>query len=112
MRCSTACSSSRPIDVAASNVTIRNTRIIATGERLGLALRHTANVTIQDSEIYSPDGDRSHRLMVGIKDIYGDSTGLQVLRNDISTRRPASRSTRADRGQLHPRPRLHDAATT
>jgi hypothetical protein len=71
------------IDVTADNITIRNTRIITSGEGWGVALRHTANVTIQDSEIFSPEATGNRRLMVGIKDIYGDSTGLQILRNEI-----------------------------
>jgi Domain of unknown function (DUF4082) len=70
------------VNVEASDVTIENVRISATGEGFGVSLRHTTNVTIQDSEIFSPDpGDR--RLMVGIKDIYGDARGTKVLRNDI-----------------------------
>ncbi len=71
------------IDVSASNVTIRNSRIIATGEIWGIGLRHTANVLIEDVEIYSPFASGSQRLMVGIKDIYSDSTGLRILRSEI-----------------------------
>lgn len=71
------------VDVSASNVTIRNTRILVGGESFGISLRHTANVTIESSQITAPDAG-TNRLLVGIKDIYGDSTGLRVLRNDIS----------------------------
>ena len=70
------------INVSASNVTIRNCRIRLGGESQGIGLRHTNNVTIQDSQINSPNGG-DNRLMVGIKDIYGDSTGLKILRTNI-----------------------------
>ncbi|MEP6797345.1 MAG: right-handed parallel beta-helix repeat-containing protein [Lapillicoccus sp.] len=74
---------SASISVEADNVTIRNCRISETGESFGIALRHTNNATIADSEIASPDAGNG-RLMVGIKDIYGDSIGLRVLRTDIT----------------------------
>ena len=72
-----------PIDVTGSNVTIRNSRIIVTGEVWGIALRHSTNVTIENVEIYSPFASGSSRLMVGIKDINSDSTGLSILRSEI-----------------------------
>jgi hypothetical protein len=65
------------IDVTASNVTITDVRIVETGNGFGVSLRHTHNVTISYSEIYSPRAG-SGRLMVGIKDIYGDATGTTV----------------------------------
>jgi hypothetical protein len=71
------------LSVEASNVTVRNVRLDVSGESFGIALRHTANVTIEDTDITSPSAGAG-RLLVGIKDIYGDSTGLQVLRTDIS----------------------------
>ena len=71
-----------PVEVTAPNVVIRNCRVSVTGERIGIGLRHTNNVTIQDSQINSPNGG-DNRLMVGIKDIYGDSTGLKILRTNI-----------------------------
>src|SRR5262249_2131558 len=58
------------LNISASNVTVRNVRVIESGEGFGISLRHAQNVTIEDSEIFSPAG--STRLMVGIKDIYGD----------------------------------------
>ena len=69
------------LNISASNVTVRNVRVIESGEGFGISLRHAQNVTIEDSEIFSPAG--STRLMVGIKDIYGDSYGTQILRTDI-----------------------------
>jgi hypothetical protein len=73
---------SNNLDVTASNVTIRNVRVISSGDGFGISLRHTTNVTVQDSEIFSPDAG-FNRLIVGIKDIYGDSHGTRILRNDI-----------------------------
>ena len=70
------------VDVTGSNVTIQRVRVLAAGEGFGIALRRTSNVVIQDSEIYGPDAG-TNRLMVAIKDIYGDSSGTRVLRNDI-----------------------------
>lgn len=70
------------IIVEASGVTVRNTRVRQTGEKFGIALQHARNATVQDSEVLGHD-DGPGRLMVGIKDIYGDSQGTRVLRNDI-----------------------------
>lgn len=70
------------IDVSASNVTIRNVRITAYGEGWGIGLKHTRNTTIDSVDISSAPGQS--RLMVGIRDVYGDATGTQVLRSDIS----------------------------
>jgi hypothetical protein len=70
------------VDVKASNVTIRNSRIQESGESFGVSLRHTKDVTVQNCEIYSPDAG-AERLTVGIKDIYGDSTGMRLIGNDI-----------------------------
>jgi phage baseplate assembly protein gpV len=65
------------VDVTASNVTIKNVQISVTGDSFGVSLRHTHNVTVEHSTITG--GDAGHnRLMVGVKDIYGDSTGTQV----------------------------------
>jgi hypothetical protein len=71
------------VDVVANNVTIRNTRIVVGGETFGIALRHVQDTTIEDSEVTAPDAAQE-RLMVAIKDIYGDSSGTRILRSDIS----------------------------
>jgi hypothetical protein len=71
------------VDVIASDVTIRNLRISTGGEGFGISLRHTKNVTIQNVEISGRDAGAG-RLMVGIKDIYGDAQGTQVMRSDIA----------------------------
>jgi hypothetical protein len=68
----------------ASNVTIENDLITSSGQTsYGVTLRHTTNVTIENNTITGLDASTG-RLMVGVKDIYGDSTGLQVLGNNIA----------------------------
>jgi hypothetical protein len=66
----------------ASDVVIRNSRIAQRGEGFGVSLRHTRNVTVENCEIFSPDAG-AMRLMVGIKDIFADSVGTQLLKNNI-----------------------------
>ncbi|MBI4899192.1 MAG: DUF4082 domain-containing protein [Actinobacteria bacterium] len=70
------------INMAGSNVTVTNTRVLVGGESWGIGLQHATNAVISNSEIGVPGG--TPRLMVGIKDIYGDSTGTQVLRNNVT----------------------------
>ena len=72
------------IDVNASDVTVRHCRITLAGESWGIGLRHSNNVTVDGCEISSPSATGPDRLLVGIKDVYGDTTGSQILRNDIS----------------------------
>ncbi len=72
------------VDVAASDVTISDVRVVTGGRStFGISLRHTHDVTIEDSTI-SGVNTGSGRVMAGIKDIFGDSTGLRVLDNNIS----------------------------
>jgi hypothetical protein len=70
------------VDVTASNVTIRDDTITATGDSMGVAIRHASNTTIEDCDISSPSAGAG-RLMVGIKDIYGDASGTKVIGNNI-----------------------------
>ena len=70
------------VDVLAAGVVVRNSRIRRSGESFGVAVRHVPNVTVENCEIFAPDAGR-RRLMVGVKDVYGDAVGLRVLRNDI-----------------------------
>jgi hypothetical protein len=72
------------VEVTANDVVIKNSRITVTGEASGVNLRHTTNVTIQDSEISSPVATGADRLLVGVKDVYGDASGTTILRNEIS----------------------------
>lgn len=71
-----------PISVEADNVIIRDIISTVGGEDFGIALRHANNVMISHCEIGPPSGG-SERLMVGIKDIYGDSVGTRILKNEI-----------------------------
>jgi Right handed beta helix region len=72
-----------PIDVTASHVTIRDVRVVSHGPNsVGIGLRHTRGVTIEKDTISGTNGGPG-RLMAGVKDFYGDSTGLSVLRNNI-----------------------------
>lgn len=72
------------IDVSANNVIIRRSEITVGGDTWAIVTRNTKNVTIIDNTITAPATDGPNRLLVGIKDINGESTGLQVLSNDIS----------------------------
>lgn len=71
-----------PIDVQSHRAVIRNVRISVAGETWAIALRHASDTTIENVTI-SPPRD-SPRLLVGIKDIYGDSQGTRILRSNIS----------------------------
>jgi hypothetical protein len=72
------------IDVSASNVTINHVKINAGGDgSMGISLRHTSGVTIENSNINGLNTG-ANRLMVGIKDIYGDDTGTTVEGNNIT----------------------------
>ena len=71
------------LDISASNVTVSNVQVVNTGNNFGVSLRHTSNVTIQNSTIYSPCNTGPLRLQVAIKDIYGDSTGTVINADNI-----------------------------
>jgi hypothetical protein len=72
------------IDVSANNVTINHVKINAGGDgSMGISLRHTSGVTIENSNINGLTTG-ANRLMVGIKDIYGDATGTTVEGNNIT----------------------------
>jgi hypothetical protein len=70
------------VDVTASNVTIKDDAITVTGDSFGVAIRHASGTTIEDCDISSPSAGAG-RLMVGIKDIYGDASGTKVIGNNI-----------------------------
>ncbi len=72
------------VDITASNVTLRRLRIRIGGEAAAVNLRHTVNVTIEDTLIALPPGSGGERLLVGIKDVNGDARATRVLRTDIS----------------------------
>lgn len=69
------------INIEANNIRLRNVRVIANGDRWGVGLLHTTGTTIEYCEIAPLVADT--RLEVGIKDVYGDSSGTTVQYNDI-----------------------------
>jgi hypothetical protein len=72
------------LNITASNVTIKNVQVVSGGQSaFGVTLRHTTNVTIEDSTISGVDAG-SNRLLAGVKDVNGDAAGTTVLRNNIS----------------------------
>jgi len=73
----------REISVEADNVTIRNSKIVDGGDGWAIALRHANNATIEHNELAGRAQAGASRLMVGIKDIYGDSSGTRILANNI-----------------------------
>ena len=70
------------VNVTASDVTIEDDVITNTGDDFGVSIRHSRGVTVKDCDISSPYAD-SRRLMVGVKDVYGDATGIKVVGNNI-----------------------------
>lgn len=71
------------VSVTASHVTIKDVKIVSSGQSvMGVALRHVEDVTIEHSTIAGTNTG-SGRLMVGVKDVYGDATGTRVLDNNI-----------------------------
>jgi Right handed beta helix region len=70
------------LDITASNVTIKNSRIATSGS-FAVSLRHTANVTIENSTIGGADATTG-RAGVAITDVYGDSAGMVIKDDNIS----------------------------
>jgi Right handed beta helix region len=70
------------IEVEASDVTIRDTRVVQSGGQFGIALRHTRRVTVENCEVSGVDAG-PRRLAVGIKDVYGDAQGTAVRRTEV-----------------------------
>jgi hypothetical protein len=70
------------LDITASNVTIDDVAVVTSGTGdFGISLRNTSNVTIENSDIYSPAGD--DRLQYGIDDVYADSVNTVLKSNQI-----------------------------
>ena len=77
------------LDVTASNVTIDDDQVVTSGaSSFGISLRHTANVTIENSDV-SGVNTTTGRVANAIDDIYGDSTGLVVKDDNIADWRTA-----------------------
>lgn len=71
------------IEIKAKNVTIENSVIIETGNWWGIGLYNSNNVTIRNCDISSPYATGPNRLQVGIKDVYGNTTGTRIIHNNI-----------------------------
>jgi hypothetical protein len=67
---------------SASNVTLKDDEIYGTGAQWGVSLRHDKNVTIEADSIHGPPGCAA-QMYEGVSDIYGDSTGTQIVGDDI-----------------------------
>jgi phage baseplate assembly protein gpV len=80
----TGYSVSASVDVSADNVIVSNNRITLGGDDFGVALRHTKNAVVSHNTITGLAASGSGRLMNGVKDIYGDASGTQVLGNNIA----------------------------
>jgi hypothetical protein len=71
------------LDITGNNVTVKNCQIVNSGQTsFGISVRHTTGVTITGNTINGKDAT-TNRLQVGVKDIYNDSTNLQVLNNNF-----------------------------
>jgi hypothetical protein len=71
------------LDISASDVTVKDVKVETAGRSsFGVSVRHARDVTIEDCTI-SGRNTGTGRLMAGVKDIYGDSAGLAVLRDNI-----------------------------
>ena len=70
------------VDVTASNVTISDNRIIVGGDTFGVSVRHANNVTVSYNEIAGTNNS-SGRILVCVKDIYGDTANMSVLANNL-----------------------------
>ncbi len=70
------------IDVTANNVTVQNNKITYGGEGFGVSVRHASNTLIKNNQI-SGTNTSTGRLLVAIKDIYGDETNTRAIANNI-----------------------------
>jgi hypothetical protein len=75
------------LQIEASNVTVKNVQVVTSGA-FGITLRHTTGVTIENSTI-SGQNATTGRVDSAIDDVYGDSTGMVIQDNNISSFRTA-----------------------
>lgn len=72
------------VDITAAHVTLAGDKIVVGGaSAIAISLRHASRVTIEDSTISGRDAGAG-RMMAGVKDVGGGSTGTRVLRDNIS----------------------------
>lgn len=69
--------------INASNVTVKDVQVAVSGD-FGIALTHTSNATIENSTI-SGLNSTTGRVSSAIDDVYGDSTGMVLKANNISS---------------------------
>ena len=70
------------VNVEASNVTLDDDKITASGY-WGVALRHTTGVTVENSTI-SGTNATTGEVGSAVDDVYGDSTGMTIKNDNIS----------------------------
>jgi Right handed beta helix region len=70
------------LNITASGVTINNDKI-TTGGSYGISLRHTANVTVENSTVSGLNATTG-RVDSAVADLYGDSTGMVIKNNNIT----------------------------
>ncbi len=75
------------LQISASSVTVKNVQVTS-GGNFGISLAHTTGVTIQNSTI-SGQNSTTGRVSYAIDDVYGDSTGMIIKANNISSFRTA-----------------------
>ena len=69
------------LQIQASNVTVKNVQVV-TNASFGISLKHTANVTIENSTISGQNSTSGH-VGSAIDDVYSDSTGTVIKDNNI-----------------------------
>ena len=87
-------STSVSVEANASNVTVANSASPSAARPGESPCATGTGTTIANSEISESDALGSGRLLVGIKDIYGDSTGTSAEQRDLHT----STGIQMDRG--------------
>jgi len=75
------------LQVNADNVTVKNVKVTS-GGNFGISLTHASGVTIENSTI-SGQNATTGRVAYAIDDIYGDSTGIIINADNISSFRTA-----------------------
>jgi hypothetical protein len=72
------------VDVTASGVTVADNVIRGSGGIIGVSIRHATGTVVAHNIISGPTpAGGSDRMLVAVKDIYGDESGTQVLGNNI-----------------------------
>lgn len=69
------------IDANGDGVLVDNVRAYVPFDGMGVALRNSQSVTVEDSEFIGGTG--TDRMLVGVKDVYGDVGGTIVRRNEF-----------------------------